>query len=635
MKKVLSPLAAACLLAMAATHAQAAAYSNMVVFGDSLSDAGQFSNGLNPIRFSTQLGPTYNYAGTEVFGGTAAMYINNLLGLPGQTASTSPLNAAIGQPDGNNWAVGGYTTQQIYNSITQPGGSVVASGGVPLRTRDGYLVGGRVVDSNTLFYVNGGGNDFLQGLVLSIPDAQAAAVRLGDSLRALQAAGGRYFMTPLLVDVPNPSTGGLPDPAQAALADAFNTELVRQMTMVDANIIPLNVPLLYREVLANPDYYGFDGSQNLTGTCFYAAVITGLTGCQNPTWGSLSATPNPDKLIYADLVHPTTAMQKILADQGFSILSAPWEISLLPEAANAAVRGAHDQLRTQWAADWGDWQGVGKWRTFVGATGQRHNFDNADTSASGKGNNYGLYAGASYRLNDEWRLGAVLNVQQQKLELGPRDSEYDLRSYLASAFAQYHDGLVWFDGTLTAGYLDYHDLDRRFAMGITTRTETGDTDGYLAAIGGRLGVELGVSDTALKISPFVSADYSYLTVNGYSESGASSTALVYDDQRRESQRLGVGVQVRYQLSDATSFFGEISREKEFGDDRSDVNMEVKSVRGPEFELKGYVPDDRLTRASLGFQQRLGEGLALRGAWHYRHAANDGLHGANLSLVFDW
>src|SRR5690606_33111065 len=199
--------------------------------------------------------------------------------------------------------------------------------------------------------------------------------------------------------------------------------------------------------------------------------------------------------------------------------------------------------------------------------------------------NYGLYAGASYRLNDEWRLGAVLNVQQQKLELGPRDSEYDLRSYLASAFAQYHDGLVWFDGTLTAGYLDYHDLDRRFAMGITTRSESGDTDGYVAAIGGRLGVELGVSDDALKISPFISADYGHIQVEAYEESGASSTALNYDDQTRESQRLGVGVQARYQFSEATSAFGEISREKEFNDDVAEVGMELNSVRGVDFDLK--------------------------------------------------
>lgn len=612
MKRLLSPLAAACLLAMAAPQASAAAYSGMVVFGDSLSDAGQFG-----FRFTSQLGVPYGVGAAGAWGNTSPMFINDMLGLNPQR----PSNAG-----GVNYAVGGYTTAQIYNSIAGPGG---------------YLSRSPTISSNALYYLNGGGNDFLafklNPLLGPVTPAAVfnASNNMGMSLRALQAAGGQYFMMPLLVDAMSPSDGGVFNQNTYDMAQLYNAELIRHMASVDANVIPLNVPLLYREVLANPGLYGFDASQNLTSTCFYAATVTGATNCQNGQWGILSGTPDPSKLIYADSVHPTTAMQKILADQGFSILAAPWEVSLLPEAANATLRGAHDQLRSQWSADWGQWQAEGQWRGFVGGGAQRHNFDKADTSASGEGDGYSLYAGTSYRLNDTWRVGAMLNVQQQTLELGARNSEYDLRSYLASAFAQYHDGLVWFDGTFSAGYLDYHDLERRFSMGITTRTEKGDTDGYLASLGGRLGVELGVADTALKISPFISADYSYLMVNGYDEKGMSSTALSYDDQRRESQRLGVGVQARYQFSESTALFGEISREKEFGDDRSDVNMSVKSVPGVDFELQGYVPDDRLTRASLGFQQRLGEGLALRGAYNYRHAANDNLHGANLSVVFDW
>src|SRR5690606_31131957 len=131
------------------------------------------------------------------------------LGLSVQTPSTSALRQLQGLPDGNNWARGGYTTQQIFDSITAVGGSVTtASAPLPARVRDGYLVG-RVADPNALYYINGGGNDFLQGLVLSPADALAAAGRLGNSMRALQGAGARYIMTPLLVDVLSPSTNQL------------------------------------------------------------------------------------------------------------------------------------------------------------------------------------------------------------------------------------------------------------------------------------------------------------------------------------------------------------------------------------------------------------------------------------------
>src|SRR5690554_4647792 len=99
MKRALSPLAAACLLAIAAPQASAAAYSGMVVFGDSLSDAGQFG-----IRFTTQTGPVYGLGASGVYGNTSPMFINDMLGFGPQRPSTSPLAPSV---NGDNWAVGG------------------------------------------------------------------------------------------------------------------------------------------------------------------------------------------------------------------------------------------------------------------------------------------------------------------------------------------------------------------------------------------------------------------------------------------------------------------------------------------------------------------------------------------------
>jgi outer membrane lipase/esterase len=647
MKAKLAPLVVAGLVAIASPHAYSGPYSGMVVFGDSLSDAGQRPQAgavTNPVRHTNTLGPAYGALGAA-FGSTSPMLINDGLGLAPQVASTNAVRAAMGLPDGNNWAVGGYTTVQVYESIvgtfdpaTTYGGSEVRAGLDPsaalIRGRDGYLVSlqksGQRIDGDTLFYINGGGNDFLQGLIVSAPTAMASANRLGDSVRALQAAGGRYFMMPLLVDVASPVGGGLFNPAQYALSQVFNGELVRQMASIDANVIPLNVPLLYSEILADPSRFGFDPTQNLLASCFDATLA-----CHNPTWGAASATADPSKLLYADWVHPTTAVQRILADQALSILSAPWEVSLLPEMANASLRASQDALRNQWQADWGNWQEVGRWRAFVAGDARHQNFTRASASASGDGEGYGLNLGGSYRLNDNWRVGLAASLQEQNLEVGEQDSEYSLRSYLGSAFAQYHDGLVWADAGLSAGYLDYRDLKRKFALGITSRSEKGDSDGYLVAFSGRLGVELGTANQALRLSPFISADYVHIDVQGYDEKGASSTALGFADQTRKSQRLGLGVQARYQFTPATALYGEILREEEFEDDQRDVRMRLNSVQAVDFKLQGYAPEGQLTRASLGLQHRLSPELALVAGYNYRHAANDNLHGANLSLVFDW
>ncbi|WP_371920139.1 autotransporter domain-containing protein [Pseudomonas sp. F(2018)] len=645
MKRVLTPLAFACLLATAFS-AEAGAYSGMVVFGDSLSDAGQRPEAgapNNPVRHTNRVGPGYGLG--EAYGYTSPMLINDLLGLSPQVASTNVMRALTGQADGNNWAVGGYRTDQVYNSITgvfDPltgiGGSQVRAGltyADPLiRQRDGYLVylgkNGLSVDPDTLFYLNGGGNDFLQGLVVDAASSRAAAGRLAASVGALQAAGGRYFMVPLLVDVASPVTGGVVNPGQQALARIFNAELTARLGAIPAEVIPLNVPLLYREVLADAAAFGFDPTQNLLGTCF-----AGCGAGVNPVYGLGGITPDPNRLIYADFVHPTTAMQQILADQGYSILAAPWELSLLPQAAETALRGSQDRLRQQWLGDAGAWQAVGHWRGFVDGSTRRADLDGRDTSAAGDASGEGLSLGGSYRLSEQWRLGAALDVQEQDLQLGPRDSDYGLRSYLASAFVQYRDGLLWGDATLSAGYLDYQDLERRFALGKTTRTERGDTDGQVLALGGRLGIELEAGDPRLSLRPFVSADVARIEVNGYSEDGASSTALSYDDQTRDSRRLGVGLQARFQLAEDAELFGEIAQEKEFEDEQSEVDMRLNSVPGVDFSLKGVEREEHLTRATFGLRQRLAPELALQVGYDYRKAGDDDLHGIGLSLSLDW
>lgn len=114
-----APLAG-CLLALACAQAFAAPspYSTMVVFGDSLADAGQFPDGVSgaTLRFTNRTGPTfqgdYGLVSSTQLGSKLGVAPNDL------NASTSPVRAAQGLPDGNNWAVGGYRTDNILDSIT-------------------------------------------------------------------------------------------------------------------------------------------------------------------------------------------------------------------------------------------------------------------------------------------------------------------------------------------------------------------------------------------------------------------------------------------------------------------------------------------------------------------------------------
>lgn len=628
MKRLLTPLAAACLLASAAPLA-ANPYSALYVFGDSLSDAGQFPDADGPagatMRFTNRVGPSYLDGSGEIYGKSSPMLLGELLGLGLQTPSTSSVFAANGWEDGNNWAVGGYRTDQIYDSITAVGGSTTG-----LRTRDGYLVstGGRA-DANALYYVNGGGNDFLQGRVLNTVQAQAAAGRVVDSVEALQAAGARYVMVSLLPDVGNTPALGGSNAFVSGLVNDLNTELVNQLQGLGGNIIPLNVPLVIDEVLADAASYGFDATQNLTASCF--------DGCSNvnATWGINSATPDPSKLFYNDSVHPTTAVQQIAADYAYSLLAAPMELTLLPEMAHGSLRAHQDQLRGQWQADWEAWQQVGQWRGFVVGGGQRLDFDEQNNSASGDGNGYSLNLGGSYRLGDAWRVGAALGFYEQGLDVGAADSDYDLRSYLATAFAQYQQNRWWADLGVSLGSLDYNNLERTLNLGITERSEKGDSDGDLWAVSGRVGYDIAQPGSEWHLSPFLSVDYARVEVDGYAEDGARSTAMSFDDQQRDSRRLGAGIQGRYQLNADTALFAEYAHEREYEDDTTELRAELNSLPGIDFELQGYTPGDSLDRGTLGVSHKLAEDLSLRAGYTYRQADDETQHGINLSVALDW
>ncbi|MBJ2253536.1 autotransporter domain-containing protein [Pseudomonas sp. MF6784] len=633
-----APLAG-CLLALACAQAFAAPspYSTMVVFGDSLADAGQFPDGVSgaTLRFTNRTGPTfqgdYGLVSSTQLGSKLGVAPNDL------NASTSPVRAAQGLPDGNNWAVGGYRTDNILDSITSVSDTAIPPGnagaGTVLRSRQGYLPanGGRA-DPNALYFLSGGGNDFLQQRVLSPGQAVAAGGRLADSAQALQQAGARYIMVWMLPDLGlTPAINGTPQQAgTSALSTIFNQALVQRLSQIDAQIIPLNIPLLLQETFADPGRFGLATGQNLTGTCF-----TGNSCTANPTYGIGGTQPDPTKLIYNDSVHPTVAGQRLIADYAYSLLAAPWELSLLPEMAQGTLRAHQDELRNQWQADNGNWQAVGQWRAIVAGGGQRLDFDGQGSSASGDGSGYNLNVGGSYRLDDSWRVGVAAGLYRQTLEAGASDSDYKLNSYMGSAFAQYQHNHWWADAALTGGRLDFDSLKRKFALGVSEGSEKGDTDGWLWALSGRVGYDIAGVGSDWHLSPFISADYARIEVDGYSEKGSRSTALTFVDQQRDSKRLGVGLQGSYRVTPQTQVFGEVAHEHEFENDTQKVNISLNSVQGIGFELDGYTPRSNSDRLSLGVSHKLTQELALRAAYNVRKDDSLTQQGVSVGVSLDF
>jgi outer membrane lipase/esterase len=303
--------------------------------------------------------------------------------------------------------------------------------------------------------------------------------------------------------------------------------------------------------------------------------------------------------------------------------------------ALGTLNAHQDELHSQWQADWGNWQNVGQWRAIVAGGGQDMSFDDQRSASSADGHGYNLTIGGSYRFAEDWRAGVAAGFYRQTLEAGANNSDYTLNSYLATAFLQYQADRLWADAALTGGRLDYEDAKRKFALGVAQGGENGDTHGDLWAFSGRVGYDLAHAGSGWHLSPFVSADYAHVKVDGYSEQSSRSTALTFDDQTRNSRRLGVGLQGKFDITPQTQLFGEIAHEHEYENSQQDLTIALNSLPNNTFTLEGYQPQGSLNRASIGVNQKLTQDVSLRGNYNWRKNDDVTQQGVSLAVSLDF
>jgi phospholipase/lecithinase/hemolysin len=267
-------MAAACVLAWLAPALQAQSFSELLVFGDSLSDTGNV--------FSTTGIPQPPYfEGRFSNGPVWHEYLAERLELPPAVAS---------QQGGSNHAWASAET-----------GDGFAPAGVPnIRTQVDRYLATAAPRGDQLIVVWGGGNDFLGGET----DAAVPAAHIEAAIRALAAAGGMHFLVPNLPPLSlAPTVASLPAEqrlAVEALGLAFNERLDETLdaleTELNIAVFRLDVESLTREVLMAPESFGF---VNVTT----AALTDGVTSGEG--------------YLLWDHVHPTTAGHQVIGERAF------------------------------------------------------------------------------------------------------------------------------------------------------------------------------------------------------------------------------------------------------------------------------------------------------------------------------
>lgn len=573
--------------------ASAAQFTGVVVFGDSLSDAGFYrpflaSLGLpSPVvntlgRFTTNPGPVWSELVSQYYGIT-----------PGAS------NA-----NGTIFAQGGARVAEA-SPLTPPGQSQR-----PVTTQIGeYLTrNGGAADPGALFAVWAGANDLFVNLGAfqagGITQAQlqtnvlaAAAAEVGQVAR-LKAAGARYVLVFGLPDVgATPQfagAGAATAGAVTALSAGYNTTLFTGLASAGIRAITVDTFSLLSEVRANPAAYGFTNITGIACGPFPPITTTGSSQFCGPT--NLVAPGADQTYLFADGVHPTTGAHRIIGDFVTSMLEGPTSYSLLAESP-LRTRQAHLATLEEGLA-LGARAEKGKITAFAGSTGSDFDVDATGGSQGMTSANRAISVGLTMRASDSVTVGAGLGKVKADASFGGDGGGYRTDELALSAFAAMKSGGFYANGAASIANLDYKEMRREIRLGQQRRTATANTSGSNASFSLAGGYDFAIGN--FLVGPLASITSQNVEVNGFDEAGAGAAGLRIGSQKRRSEVGSLGLRASWDWGGFIPYARFTADKERKNDERlvSATPLTLASI-GNSYELPAYAMDSSYTTFTIG------------------------------------
>jgi phospholipase/lecithinase/hemolysin len=305
--------AAIALATLSALPAGAAVphYDSLFIFGDSLSDPGNFYN-LSKLLFPKPFPPPpFYFQGRASNGPSWVEYLADDLELNPTPVTMLPSNNSM-PADGINFAFIGATTGSA--NFTPP-----PFPGIKTQV-DTYvnLLNGQPADDRGLYILWGGANDYFGGFT---SDPQESVNNLSAAIANLANAGARNIVAPNLPNLgetPLGRTQGSVVAEQLNLLTQAHNDLLAQSldrlsrSFPQTNIISVDLNSLFARIASNPGSFGY---KNITDNCTGINFPT-LDSDNLPGWlACSSALANDSKAFsYYDNQHPTTATHRIIAN---------------------------------------------------------------------------------------------------------------------------------------------------------------------------------------------------------------------------------------------------------------------------------------------------------------------------------
>ncbi len=227
-------------------------------------------------------------------------------------------------------------------------------------------------------------------------------------------------------------------------------------------------------------------------------------------------------------------------------------------------------------------------------------FGDQEQTAQQSGYNYttaGFTLGGDYRLTDHMVLGLASGYSDTGSNLGGSGGKVDTTMITVTPYFSYFSENFYLNASIGPGFNQY-DTERRISFDPINRTARGQTDGR--ELSSYLGGGYDFKTSSWTWGPILSAQYTKLWIDQFTETGADSLNLTLEDQRAESLQTGIGGRAAYNWKwhGLTLIPGiNISYQHEFSNDSRGIGAQLAQGSGV-FETQ--TADPKRDFAILGF-----------------------------------
>jgi uncharacterized protein with beta-barrel porin domain len=223
---------------------------------------------------------------------------------------------------------------------------------------------------------------------------------------------------------------------------------------------------------------------------------------------------------------------------------------------------------------------------------------------------HGLALGADGKVNEQWRIGAALSLAKGEVDGDSpvTRNNLEVNTYQLTLYAT--DQLSKATSlNLQAGFgVNDNDSSRHIVFGGLDRIANGDYTSWHTLLDAELEHRYTVSEKA-SVASYLRAQYTYVNVEDYTETGAGAINLHMDDNNEDSLVLTVGGRGAYAFTEQTKLTGHLGAGYDLMASQSSVTASFAGG-GPTFVTEGLDPASFVLQGGLGLEMLTANGLTV-------------------------